>query len=81
MVVFDVKFHFTFDIFSHSTLFHFISWLLRPTLKHHVVRDAVDGGIIRVKYVKSGEQHADVLTKAIDAKSFEKHARFLLNVR
>ncbi|CAN0306497.1 unnamed protein product [Ascophyllum nodosum] len=50
-------------------------------VKHHMVRDAVDGGIIRVEYVKSREQHADVLTKAIDAKSFERHARFLLNVR
>ena len=50
-------------------------------VKHHMVRDAVDGGIIRVEYVKSREQHADVLTKAMDAKSFEKQARFLLNVR
>ena len=50
-------------------------------VEHHMVRDTVDGGIIRVEYAKSGEQHADVLTKAIDAKSFEKHARFLLNVR
>ena len=50
-------------------------------VKHHMVRDAVDGGMIHVEYVKSGEQHADVLTKAIDAKSFKKHARFLLNVR
>ena len=50
-------------------------------VKHHMVRDAVDGGIIRVEYIKSREQHADVLTKAINAKSFEKHALFLLNVR
>ena len=50
-------------------------------MKHHMVRDAVDGGIIRVEYVKPREQYADVLTKAMDAKSFEKHARFLLNVR
>ena len=42
-------------------------------VKHHMVRDAVNGGIIRVEYVKSREQHADVLTKVIDAKSFEKH--------
>ena len=49
-------------------------------VKHHMVTDAVDGGIIRVEYVKSREQHADVLTKAMDAKSFEKQARFLLNV-
>ena len=50
-------------------------------VKHHMVRDALDGEIIRVEYIKSREQHADVLTKAINAKSFEKHARFLLNVR
>ena len=37
-------------------------------VKHHIVRDAVDGAIIRVEYVKSREQRADVLTKAIDAK-------------
>ena len=49
-------------------------------VEHHMVRDAVDGGLIRVEYVKSREQHADVLTNAIDAKWFEKHARFLLNV-
>ena len=57
----------------------------RPTrhidVKHRMVRDAVDGGKIHVEYVRSGEQHADVLTKAIGTKSFEKHARFLLNVR
>ena len=40
-------------------------------VKHHMVRDAVDGGMIHVEYVKSGEQHADVRTKAIDAKSFQ----------
>ena len=50
-------------------------------MKHHMVRDAVDGGIIRVEYVKPREQYADVLTKAMDAKPFEKHARFLLDVR
>ena len=50
-------------------------------VKLHTVRDAVDGGVIHVEYIKSREQHADVLTKAIDAKSFEKNARFLLNVR
>ena len=49
-------------------------------VKHHMVRDAVEGRIIRLEYVKSGEQHANELTKAKYAKSFEKHARFLLNV-
>ncbi|CAN0295929.1 unnamed protein product, partial [Ascophyllum nodosum] len=40
-------------------------------VKHQMVRDAVDVGIIRVDYVMSGKQHAEVLTKAIYAKSFE----------
>ena len=48
-------------------------------VKHHIVRDAVDSGIIFMEYVKSGEQHADILTKALDAKTFEGHARFLMN--
>ena len=35
-------------------------------VKHHIVRDAVEGeGVVQVGYVKSGEQHADVLTKAL----------------
>ena len=50
-------------------------------VKHPMVRDVVGGEILRVEYVKSKEQYADVLTKTIDAKSFNKHARFLLNVR
>ncbi|CAM9329135.1 unnamed protein product, partial [Sphacelaria rigidula] len=34
-------------------------------VKHHVVRDAVDSGIVRVEYMNPGEQHADVLTKEL----------------
>ena len=45
-------------------------------VKHHTVRDAVESGIVRIHYVKSGEQHADVLTKALDVNTFETHARF-----
>ncbi|CAM9442164.1 unnamed protein product, partial [Sphacelaria rigidula] len=48
-------------------------------VKHHVVGDAVDSSIIRVEYVNSAEQHADILTKALNAKAFERHARFLIN--
>ena len=50
-------------------------------MKHHTLRDAVERGIVRIHYVKSGEQHADVLTKALDINTFETHARFLLNAR
>ena len=54
----------------------------RPVdVKHHIVRDAVESGVVRTHYVKSGGQHADVLTKALDANTFETHARFLLSTR
>lgn len=49
---------------------------------HHIVRrDAVDGNIVRVKIIKSEEQHTDVPTKAFDVKTFEKHREFLLSIR
>ena len=49
-------------------------------VKHHIVlRDAVESGVVRIHYIKSGEQNADVLTKALDVNSFETHARFLPN--
>ena len=50
-------------------------------MKHHIVRGAVESGVVRVHYVKSGEQHTCVLTKALDVNNFDAHARFLLNVR
>ena len=50
-------------------------------VKHHIVRDAVESGVVRIHDVKSGEQHAGVLTKALDVNTFERHARFLLNAR
>lgn len=48
-------------------------------VKHHIVRDAIEGRIVYVEHVCSEEQHADILTKTIDVKAFKKHARFPLN--
>ena len=50
-------------------------------MKHHVVRDAVESGVVQIHYVRSGEQHTDVQTKALDVNSFETHARFMLGAR
>ena len=50
-------------------------------VKHHIVRDAVASGVVRIHYVKSGEYQANVLTKALDVNTFETHARVLLNAR
>ena len=50
-------------------------------VKHHIVRNAVESGVIRIHYAKSGEQHTNVLTKALDVNTFETHASLLLNTR
>ena len=48
-------------------------------VKHHLVRDACDAGKVRVVYVRSEDQHADLLTKPLDARKFHRHAKVLLN--
>ena len=49
-------------------------------VKHHLVRDASDARkVIRVAYVRSGDQPADLLTKPLDMQKFYKHAKFILN--
>ena len=49
-------------------------------VKHHLVRDASDARKVRVAYVRSENQHVDLLTKPLDMQKFYKHANFILNV-
>ena len=44
------------------------------------MRDASDARKVRVAYVRSGDQHADLLTKPLDVQNFYKRAKFILNV-
>ena len=39
--------------------------------KHHIVRDLVESGVVRIHYVKSGEQHTYGLTKPLNVHTFE----------
>ena len=50
-------------------------------LKHYIVRDPVEGGVVQINHVKTEEQHADVLMKALGVNTFETQARALLNAR
>ena len=49
-------------------------------VNRHLVRDASDARRVRVAYVRSEEQLADLLTKPLDMQNFYKHAKFILNV-
>ena len=50
-------------------------------VKHHIVRDAVEEGLVIIVYVRSEEQHADILKKALDMRTFELHAKVLVDSR
>ena len=49
-------------------------------VKHGFERDACDAGKIRVVYVKTENQHADMSTKPLEIHNFHMHAKTVLNV-
>ena len=49
-------------------------------VKHELVRNASDTRKVRVAYVRSDDQHADLLTKPLNMQKFYKHAKYILNV-
>ena len=49
-------------------------------VKHHLVRDASDARKFRVAYLRSEDQHADLLTKPLDMQKLYKHAKFILKM-
>ncbi|XP_074374211.1 secreted RxLR effector protein 161-like [Apium graveolens] len=49
-------------------------------VRYHFIRDCVEQGLIVIKHVKTSEQRADILTKALSAAKFEK-MRSLLGVK
>ena len=50
-------------------------------VKHHIVQDAVEEGMIRIVHVRSEEQHADIPTKALDMRTCKLHAKALVSSR
>ena len=49
-------------------------------VKHHLVRVASDARKVRVAYVRSEDQHADLLTMPLDMQKVYKYAKLILNV-
>ena len=49
-------------------------------VKHHLVRDACDTWKVRVVYVRTEDQYADLFTKLLDIQKFHRHAKTVLNV-
>ena len=49
-------------------------------VRFHFIRDLLRRGMISVEYVKSADQHADILTKALPRANFQYHRRCLMNL-
>ena len=53
---------------------------LSTFMKHHLVRGASDARKVRVAYVRSEDQHADLLNEPLDMQKCYKHAKFNLRI-
>ena len=49
-------------------------------MRHDLVRDTCDASKVRVVYVRTEDQHADLFTKPLDIEKFYKHAKTVLTV-
>ena len=49
-------------------------------VRHHFVRNLCEEGIIKIIYVPTEEQRADVLTKSLGLEAFSRHRNALMNV-
>ena len=48
---------------------------------YHFLHELAGTGDLSVKYLRTEDQHADILAKAIRKESFEKHHDFLLGIQ
>ena len=49
-------------------------------VRFHFVRELLSAKKIDIPFVASEEQHADILTKSLDATPFKSHSKILLNL-
>lgn len=46
-------------------------------IRYHFIRECVEQGLIIIKHISTGEQRADILTKALSAAKFERMRKLL----
>ena len=47
-------------------------------IQHHFVRDIIHRGEVRLEWIETGDQVADILTKALDKQTFKRLREKLL---
>ena len=47
--------------------------------RYHFVREYIDDGVLKVVFVKSEDNHADIMTKNLSIRLFDKHSNAIMN--
>ena len=47
-------------------------------IRYHFVREYIEDGFIKIIFVKTAENDADIFTKNVDAETFKRHSKKLL---
>ena len=47
--------------------------------RYHFVRDYIDDGILKSVFVRSEDNHADIMTKNLSVKLYEQHSDAIMN--
>ena len=47
--------------------------------RYHFVRDYIDDGILKIVFVRSEDNHADIMTKNLSVKLYEQHSDAIMN--
>jgi len=49
-------------------------------VKHHFIREAVQSGIIQLKWIPTADQPADLFTKPLPVAAFQRHRQLVMNL-
>ena len=49
-------------------------------VRYHFIRELVERKLFDIQYTESSNQHADILTKPLGLKAFDRHRSFLMNL-
>ena len=49
------------------------------SIRHHFVREFIEDGILKIVFVKSKMNRADIFTKNLNRDLYEKHKRSIMN--
>ena len=50
-------------------------------IRYHFIKEHVEDGIVKIQFVKSRENHADIFTKNLNGELFEQHQKQFMKTK